>query len=206
MKYLGIIIDHKLTWKHHISELRTKLGRGIGILSKLKRHKMPNKSLNGLYYSVFQCHLSYGITSWGFTTKENRDKLQNLQNKCVRVIGNLKRDENTDLTRKILGILSVDQLWQLEIAKNMWDFENLNLPCALADLFQYIQHDSAAQTRSCTNNLVSVSRPMITETHGRNCLTFIGAKILNELKLLELFKTPSKEKFVKEYTKLLLAS
>ena len=97
----------------------------------------------------------------------------------------------------MLGILSVVQLWQLEIAKkNMWDFENLNLPCALADLFQYIQHDSAAQARSFTNNLVSVSRPMITETHGRNCLTFIGAKILNELKLLELFKTPSKEKFV----------
>ena len=38
---------------------------------------------------------------------------------------------------------------------------------------------------------------MITEARGRNCLTFIGAKILNELKLLELFKTPSKEKFVK---------
>ena len=77
---------------------------------------MPNKSLNGLYYSVFQCHFSYGITSWGFTTKENREKLQNLQNKCVRVIGNLKRDENTDLTGKMLGILSVDQLWQLEIS------------------------------------------------------------------------------------------
>ena len=36
VKYLGLVIDHRLKWKCHISELRTKLGRGIGILGKLK--------------------------------------------------------------------------------------------------------------------------------------------------------------------------
>ena len=201
------MLDHKLTWKHHISELRTKLGRGIGILCKLKKHKLPNKSLNGIYYSVFQCHLSYGITCWGFTTDENKEKIQMLQNKCIRVIENLKKDENTDLTRKNLGILSIDQLLKLEIAKVMWDFEHINLPQDLSNLFHYVQHDNnAAITRSCPNNLAR-SRKIITETHGRNSLTFIGTKTLNELKLLPLFRTAkSKDDFVKEYKKILLSS
>ena len=35
-KYLGVIIDEFLNWKSHYIALRTKLGRSIGLLSKLR--------------------------------------------------------------------------------------------------------------------------------------------------------------------------
>ena len=35
-KYLGIIIDEFLNWKSHFNVLRTKLGRSIGLLSKIR--------------------------------------------------------------------------------------------------------------------------------------------------------------------------
>ena len=38
IKYLGLIVDDKLTWKYHIFELRKKLGMIIGIMHKLKSH------------------------------------------------------------------------------------------------------------------------------------------------------------------------
>ena len=32
IKYLGLILDRNLSWKHHIFELRKKLSRAVGIL------------------------------------------------------------------------------------------------------------------------------------------------------------------------------
>ena len=86
----------------------------------------------------------------------------------------------------------------------MWYFEHDNLPQDVSNLFHYVQHD-AAKTRSCTNNLAR-SRKIITETHGRNSLTFIGTKTSNELKLLPLFQAAkSKYDFVEKYKKFLLS-
>ena len=53
IKYLGIIIDHYLNWKEHVSQLSEKISRGIGILSKL-RHLQ-------IYYSIICPFLSYGV-------------------------------------------------------------------------------------------------------------------------------------------------
>ena len=42
VKYLGIHIDHNLSWDCHIKEMNAKLSRTNGILSKL-RHYVPKK-------------------------------------------------------------------------------------------------------------------------------------------------------------------
>ena len=44
LKYLGMILDNSLSWKHHIFELRKKLGRAIGILYKMKKSNCPQCS------------------------------------------------------------------------------------------------------------------------------------------------------------------
>ena len=36
IKYLGLILDKTLSWKHHIFELRKKLSRAVGILYKMR--------------------------------------------------------------------------------------------------------------------------------------------------------------------------
>ena len=36
IKYLGIIMDDQLTWKHHITELSKKISKSIGIIFKMK--------------------------------------------------------------------------------------------------------------------------------------------------------------------------
>ncbi len=60
IKYLGVILDSRLRWNHHINELTKKLNRVVGIIYKV-RHDCTQKVLLSLYYSLFHSHLSYGI-------------------------------------------------------------------------------------------------------------------------------------------------
>ena len=49
-KFLGVIIDKKLTWKEHISYLSSKISRGIGMIIKAKE-RLNKDALVTLYYS-----------------------------------------------------------------------------------------------------------------------------------------------------------
>ena len=64
IKYLGIIMDERLTWKYHIFELRKKVNKSVGMLYKMKR-LCPQRVQMSLYYSLIYYHLSYGVCVWG---------------------------------------------------------------------------------------------------------------------------------------------
>ena len=48
LKYLGVIVDQKLNWIKHISYVKNKILKGIGIMEKARRH-LDKKSLLNLY-------------------------------------------------------------------------------------------------------------------------------------------------------------
>jgi len=41
LKYLGVLLDNKLSWKPHVQKVKTQLSRACGILSKLKHYTTP---------------------------------------------------------------------------------------------------------------------------------------------------------------------
>ena len=51
IKYLGIIIDCHLSWKHRIDYIALKISKNVGIISKL-RHFIPNHTLLDIYRSL----------------------------------------------------------------------------------------------------------------------------------------------------------
>ena len=55
IKYLGVIIDSSLSWKHHILSLTKKISRSIGIMYKL-RPFLPLKVMKNVYYSSIYSH------------------------------------------------------------------------------------------------------------------------------------------------------
>ena len=38
LKYVGVLLDNKLSWKSHVQKVKTQLSRACGILSKLKHY------------------------------------------------------------------------------------------------------------------------------------------------------------------------
>ena len=55
IKYLGVLIDSTLSWKHHVSNISKKISRSIGIMYKL-RPFLPLNVLKNVYYSLVYSH------------------------------------------------------------------------------------------------------------------------------------------------------
>ena len=84
-RFLGVLIDDKMSWKNHIAAIKTKMSRHIGIMYKL-RHVLPTSARLQIYNSLIQSHLEYCSLIWGSSSKSNIDSLFTTQKKAVRSI------------------------------------------------------------------------------------------------------------------------
>ena len=57
VKFLGVIIDEKLTWKNHI-EVVEKISKNIGVLYRAS-HLLDFKNLLKIYFSFIHIYISY---------------------------------------------------------------------------------------------------------------------------------------------------
>ena len=89
-KYLGIVIDNKISWVPHIETLHKKLKSACGILKRMIPN-IPSEHYKSLYHALFESHLSYCITVYGSANKNITDRLFVTQKHCIRILfGDLK--------------------------------------------------------------------------------------------------------------------
>ena len=84
-KFLGVIIDDKLSWVPHIKYLALKLKCCAGQLSRI-RECVPEKLHKTLYHTLFESHLTYGISVWGGVSANKLKPLFITQKKCMRIL------------------------------------------------------------------------------------------------------------------------
>ena len=63
LKFLGITIDNKLTWKNHLDIICNKFSKNIGVLYRIKM--LPVIILRMIYNAIIAPFLDYGISIWG---------------------------------------------------------------------------------------------------------------------------------------------
>ena len=94
--FLGVNIDEKLTWKYHISLVRSKLAKTVGILYRV-RHLLNRSALFILYCSQFLPYLTYCAEIWGNTYKSNIQCIFLLQKKIVGIVYGANFKGHTDV-------------------------------------------------------------------------------------------------------------
>ena len=170
VKYLGLIIDHTLSWDKHINELCIKLSKANGILSKL-RHFVPPSTLISVYYAIFYSHLNYSILVWSLTTKVNLEKIDKLQTKCIRIINFLDfRDHTINFfhKNKIIKFYDIIQYNQVQIANQ---YNKCNLLTQIMELFQHTSDISSHNTRAYSNKALFIPR-VESSTYGKHSLRY----------------------------------
>ena len=181
IKYLGMYIDKHLDWNQHIQELSKKLNRANGILSKLRYNTTLEICLQ-VYHAVFYSYLIYGCNVWGFTSEENLNAIQVLQNKCLRIITFAPYNSNVDqsfLDHKLLKVREVIKSHQLKVA---YDFHDKSLPDDLMDLFRLSTnvHTTNQTLNSALNNLIHIPK-IKTVSYGNHSIRYHCAKLWNQM-------------------------
>ena len=134
IKYLGLLLDSRLTWKFHINELSKKLSQAVGILYKIRAYS-PKPILLSLYHAIFHSHLTYVLPVWGFANDGLLEKISLMQKKAVCIITSADYHAHTSPIMKETKILSLaDQRYHL-ISSLMWDLDHDRLPPTLSSYF-----------------------------------------------------------------------
>ena len=88
-KFIGVVIDDRMTWKKHINYICNKIAKGIGILVRA-RQLLYGESRMTIYNALIKPHFMYCITAWGNTYKTNLSRLHLMQKKIIRVFNKVR--------------------------------------------------------------------------------------------------------------------
>ena len=131
-KYLGFVIDDKLSWKEHIGYISTKIRRNIGIMKRIK-DCIPRDSLILLHRTLVELYFRYCNTTWGNFGTSLLNKFQTLQNRAEWVITGIRysaREADHSSMLKDLNIVNVHvrQLIKLNAVSVIYRTENGLVP------------------------------------------------------------------------------
>ena len=70
----------------------------------------------------------------------------------------------------------------------MWDQDHGLLPKCFDSYFTKVRNIHRYDTRSASNDLISESTLINTDTHGKSMFRYQGAKIANQIKKLNFYK------------------
>ena len=92
-KFLGLIIDNKLTWDLHKKYVYSKISKNLGIIKKCKGI-IDEKGTINMYKAFIQPYYLYGLEVWGHSISSATDILVTLQSKVLREVFDYKRSED----------------------------------------------------------------------------------------------------------------
>lgn len=96
-RYLGIVLDKKLTFQKHVSNTIDKINKIVRMLYPLvcRKSKLSNDNKTLLFKTIFQAILLYGAPVWSNCARTHRIKLQRCQNKILKMMFNLPWHHST---------------------------------------------------------------------------------------------------------------
>lgn len=165
IKYLGLNIDQKLTWKYHSLILQEKLRKLNYLFWHFKRY-FNMQHLRNLYTPLYESVLNYGIIHWGASAHVKPVKV--LQNKvCRNILGLGYRTSEAEIYTKMQKE-NLEKLYRKRLLiflfKNKTSFE---------------LHNTKLSTR--TGGTQRATYPSWRKTHSRMQARYQGYIVFNSL-------------------------
>ncbi len=138
MKFVGVLIDEKMTWKYHLENVSQKVANGLRCLVQCKK-LLPTPVKILIYNGLVRPHLEYGICVWGSAKGTKMSTLVTLQKKAIRAISDAKYNSHSTPLFSKLGILKINHLLQVNACKLVEKVIRKEVPEELATLFSLIR-------------------------------------------------------------------
>ena len=133
-KFLGVILDDRLSWVHHIDYIAKKVSKSIGILYRLRRY-LDTDTLINMYYAFVYPYFHYCNEIWGNAYATHLKRLKVLQKRAIRIISMKSQYVHTTPLFKKFNILRLSDINTYLIGQFMHRAHYSSLPTALCDMF-----------------------------------------------------------------------
>jgi hypothetical protein len=92
VKYLGVIFDRRVTWRLYIEMIEAKAFRTfIRVYSLFKSERLSANIKLTLHKALIRSVMAYACPAWEFAADTQLLKLQPLENKVLRAVGEFPR-------------------------------------------------------------------------------------------------------------------
>jgi hypothetical protein len=175
-KFLGVIIDTKLSWRDHTLFISKKISKSIAILSLAK--KFLNKStMIQLYYAFVFPHLYYCNLAWGNAAENILWPIYKNQKIALRIISNTPRRNSTIDFCKKFHIFRLPDIHNNAIGMFMFKYNRGLLPQIFQNFFSRNQDHHSYPTR----NAAQLRTPLSKTQLGSKFITKSGVIYWNNL-------------------------
>ena len=173
-KFLGVILDETMSWLPHISHIKSKIAKGIGVICKARKY-LNLKALKSIYYSFVYPHLIYCIEVWGCACKTYLTPIIKIQRKAIRLIHSLPFSQDPEPIFKQSEILPFQQLLYFSTTLFIFKYRKGLLPGIFHTLYDFPNHDYDTRGQS----LMII--PPCRSTMAQRCIRYTGVKVGNKL-------------------------
>ena len=160
-KFVGHVLDDKMSWEGHIEHIGKKLASANYGLNSSKNF-LPFKIRKTLYYSLFDSHLNFGNLLWGCAKPKLINKLENLQKRCLRNVALKGFRAHSEPIYKLLGILKFSDKLSYCRAIFMHKYRHEKLPASFVGTFTDTIMTDELQSRH--NDYNYLNEPAIKKT------------------------------------------
>ena len=175
-KFLGFTVNEHLSWKPHMHLILSKIQRNLGVVRKIS-YFLNRSTLMQLFNSLIMSHIRYGITLWYNSHSVLRRKIQACANKFIRMVFFKKPWESVRELLKEQNILSVNQIYNVEILKLMQRVHLGDAPDSISSIFDTQRREVNVQTRS--HSLFFQSSTI--SAKAKQSISFVGPLIWNKV-------------------------
>jgi len=173
-KFLGVIIDDKLTFNEHVSGLAGTVSRMIGMMNRVGEF-LPSRVKYNMYYSLVYSRVTYGILSWGRSNLGNVARMERLLRKAHRWI----KFPNVGNDRISKPLLNFKNVYDYFVAMKMFKILRQGQHSYFVPIFDSLvpQHDYRTRFRLQEN----FNTPQLNKTKCQRSFFYQAVRVWNEL-------------------------
>ena len=180
VKFLGVFVDEKLTFKEHIEYVAKKLAIGIGFLYR-GREVLNYKQLTLLHNTILLPHITYCNLIWGINYPTSINKLYILQKRAARVILGLRYNDPVSHRFDELGMVPVSQLTKRRCMMMIYKIKHSLAPIHMQEMLNWRPENSATPDVRYRGPLIV---PYARTKYKQHTFRIFASKLLNSLSAL----------------------
>ena len=133
-KFLGLIIDYKLSWQEQTDYICKLLSRNLGVIHKLKPF-FPCHVLRSLYSTLLLPYIHYAILAWGNCSKTKIESIFRIQKRAIRTINCADYLAHTNPLFKSNNLLKIFDVYSYSLGIFMYRLTKNELPNVFFPMF-----------------------------------------------------------------------